>query len=62
MEPTLAECELEIAAWEAWSAAWDATREADKAAGRRYDKDRQAEAAHAARMAVLKGGAKCEAE
>lgn len=41
------------AAWEVWEAAWDAARDADERAGRRYDKDRYAEAASIARRAFL---------
>jgi hypothetical protein len=45
--------EIEDRAWDDWSRAWDAARDADVAAGRRYDKARYTEAAHNARMAVL---------
>lgn len=44
--------EIEHKASAAWERAWDDAVAADKAAGRRYDKDRLAEVAHAARMDV----------
>ena len=47
--------DIELRAWEAWSRAWDEARDADKREGRRYDKERYAEAAHLARVAVLNG-------
>lgn len=49
-----AELAVDNAAWEAWERAWNEARDADRAAGRRYDKDRYAEAAHDARIAVLR--------
>ncbi len=39
---------------EAWNQAYDATLNADKAAGRRYDRRMYAEAAHVASATVLK--------
>ncbi len=45
--------EIERLSWEAWDAAWDAAREEDDRAGRRYDKRIYADKAHDARTAVL---------
>lgn len=47
---------LEERAWAAWDAAWDRARNADTKAGRRYDRAKYAERAHAARIKVLNIG------
>ena len=53
--------DLNARAWKAWSAAWDRAREYDRRHGRRYDKERYAEAAHNARMEVLAGESESDA-
>lgn len=46
--------EVDAAADAAWSGAWDAACEKDRAEGRRYDRDRYTEAATIARAQVYR--------
>jgi len=50
--------DLEDRAWTAWSDAWDRAKQLDEKAGRRYDRAKYAEKAHAARLKILTLGAK----
>lgn len=47
------EAELETTSWDVWRRAWDAARDADSLAGRRYDKRIYAERAAEARNKFL---------
>lgn len=52
-EQVMIEAKLHEEAWQRWSLAWDAARDADAQAGRRYDKDKYSEAASQARREFL---------